>query len=275
MALPPYATPFERTVYYGLRAFCALIFAFLIVPVIAIIPLSFNSEPYFTYPMPGVSLRWYTEVLNSDDWRRALRNSLIVGFFSMSIATALGTVAALGLTRTDFAFKGLVTSVLISPIAVPIVIIAVAIYYFFAPLGLTSSLLGIILAHTALGVPFVVITVSATLTGLDKNLLRAAAGLGASQLRIFFTVTLPLILPGILSGAIFAFVTSWDEVVVVLMLAGVEEHTLPRRMWAGVREIIDPSLLAVATILVMLSVGLLVVLEFLRRRNARLRGVTD
>jgi len=273
MALPPYATPFERTAYYSLRAFCALIFVFLIAPVIVIIPLSFNAEPYFTYPMPGLSLRWYAEVLSSDDWRRAFRNSVIVGFFSMLIATALGTVAALGLARSDFPFKGLVMSILISPMAVPIVIIAVAMYYFFAAWGLTSSLPGIILAHSALGVPFVVITVSATLAGLDKNLLRAATGLGASQLRVFFTITLPLILPGVLSGAIFAFVTSWDDVVVVLLLAGVEEHTLPRRMWAGVRESIDPSLLAVATILAVLSVGLLAVIELLRRRSARLKGI--
>jgi putative spermidine/putrescine transport system permease protein len=275
MALPPYATPFDRATYYALRVFCSLIFIFLIAPVIAIIPLSFNAEPYFTYPMPGFSLRWYAEVLGSDDWRRAFSNSVIVGFSSMLIATALGTTAALGLARADFAAKRFVTSILVAPMAVPIVIIAVAMYYFFAALGLTSTLFGIVLAHSALGVPFVVITVGATLAGFDKTLVRAAAGLGAGPLRVFFTVMLPIILPGVLSGAIFAFVTSWDDVVVVLLLAGVEQHTLPRRMWTGVRERLDPSLLAVATILIALSIGLMVVLELLRRRNARLRGMND
>ena len=273
--MPPYATWFERIWFYALRAICAAVLAFLIVPIVAIIPLSFNSEPYFTYPMPSLSLRWYEEVIYSDDWRRALGNSLVVGTFSMIIATTLGTLAALGLDRADFPFKGLAMALVISPMAVPMVIVGVAMYYLFADLGLTNSLPGIIIAHSVLGVPFVVITVTATLTGLDRNLTRAALGLGASQIRTFFSVTLPLIVPGVVSGALFAFVTSWDEVVVVLLLAGVEEYTLPRRMWAGVREILNPSIMAVATLLTIFSIALMTVLELLRRRTARLRGVAS
>ena len=208
MAMPPYATPLERIWFCTFRAICALIFVFLIAPIIVIIPLSFNAEPYFTYPMPGFSLRWYEEIINSATWRLGFRNSIIVGVFSMVLATFLGTLAALGLNRAQFALKGLVMAILISPVAVPSIITAVAIFYFFALMGLTQSLPGIILAHTVLGVPFVVIPVTATLTGLDQNLIRAATGLGASPLRVFFKVTLPLILPGVITGAIFAFGTT-------------------------------------------------------------------
>jgi putative spermidine/putrescine transport system permease protein len=241
MALAPHASLFDRIWYFALRAICASILLFLIAPILAVIPLSFNPVPYFTYPMSGISLRWYRAVVNGDDWRRALENSLIVGVFAMLIATSLGTLAALGLSRARFAFKGLVMAILISPMAVPSVIVAVGMYYFFAVFDLPSSLPEIIVAHSLLGIPFVVITVNATLTGLDKNLVRAAIGLGAGQFRTFFSVTLPLILPGVLSGALFAFATSWDEVVVVLLLAGVEQETLPRRMWVGVRDSISPE----------------------------------
>lgn len=273
MALPPYTTPLERIWFYAFRTICGLVFVFLIAPIIVIIPLSFNTEPYFTYPMPGLSLRWYEEIFNSATWRLGFKNSVIVGVISMVLATSLGTLAALGLNRAQFPLKRLVMATLISPIAVPSVITAVGMFYFFALLGMAQSLPGIILAHTVLGVPFVVIPVSATLKGMDQNLVRAAIGLGASPLRVFFKVTLPVILPGVITGALFAFVTSWDEVVVVLILAGVEQHTLPRRMWAGVRELISPAILAVATLLTIFAVILMSVLEVLRRRNARLRGV--
>lgn len=275
MAAPPYAGPAEKVWHYAFHILCALILIFLVAPILIVIPLSFNAEPYFSYPMPGLSLRWYEEVLTSADWQRALRNSLLVGVFSTIAATVLGTTAALGLNRAKFALKAIVLALLISPMAVPVIIIAVSLYYFFAPLGLTSSLTGIILAHTVLGVPFVVITVSATLAGLDPNLVRAGIGLGASNLRVFFSVTLPIIMPGVVSGALFSFVTSWDEVVVVLFLASVEQQTLPRRMWIGVREILSPSILAVATLLIIVGVVLMVVMEALRRRNMRLRGIVE
>lgn len=156
---------------------------------------------------------------------------------------------------------------------VPLVITAVGMYFFYAPLGLTNNLFGIILAHTALGTPFVVITVTATLIGFDHSLTRAASSLGASPAYTFFKITMPLVLPGIISGALFAFATSFDEVVAVLFLAGVEERTIPRQMWSGMREQLSPTILAVATILVVLSVALLTTLELLRRRNERLRGI--
>ncbi len=162
---------------------------------------------------------------------------------------------------------------LISPMIVPLIISAAAMYFFYSNIGLSQTLPGLILAHTALGTPFVVITVTATLSGFDHDLTRASASLGADPTRTFFRVTLPLIMPGVVSGGLFAFITSFDEVVVVLFLAGFEQRTIPRQMWAGIREQISPTILAVATLLVVISILLLTTLELLRRRNERLRGI--
>ena len=275
MALPSYATPWDRTWYYLFRLICGLIFFFLIAPILVIMPLSFNAEPYFTYPMPGFSIRWYEDFFNNPQWILGLKNSVIVGIFATAIASVLGTLAALGLNRAVFRGKSAILAVLISPIVVPIVITAVGMFYFYSKLGLTSSLTGLILAHATLGVPFVVITVSATLVGFDNNLIRAGASLGASPVSVFFRVTFPLILPGIVSGALFAFITSWDELVVAIMLASTEQHTLPRRMWSGIRELLSPTIMAVATMLIIISIMLMVVMELLRRRSERLRGIRN
>jgi putative spermidine/putrescine transport system permease protein len=272
-ALPPYVGPLGRAWHYGFYLICALVLLFLITPILVIIPLSFNAEPYFTYPMPGLSLRWYRDFWQSDMWSLAIRNSIIVGTSATVLATTLGTLAALGLSKPGLPYKGLIMGVLISPIIVPLVITAVGMYFFYSRLHLTNTLPGIILAHTALGTPFVVITVTATLVGFDYSLVRAAQNLGASPARTFFKVQLPLILPGVISGALFALITSFDEVVVVLFLASVEQRTIPRQMWSGIREQISPTILAVATILIAISVLLLATLELLRRRNERLRGI--
>ncbi|KZD07602.1 ABC transporter permease [Oceanibaculum pacificum] len=249
-----------------------LVLFFLMAPILAIIPLSFNSSTFLTYPLEGFSLRWYREFFASDSWLRALKNSFIIGGASAVLATALGTLASLGLARTNFPGKGLIMALVLSPIIVPLVITGVGFYLFFAPMGLTATYPGLILAHTALGAPFVVITVSATLQGFDLNLLRAAASLGAHPVTAFRRVTLPLIGPGVASGGLFAFATSFDEVVVVLLVAGPTQRTLPREMFSGLRENISPTITAVATIMILVSLALLATLELLRRRNERLRG---
>ncbi len=274
MALPSYATPFDRAWFWAFRIICAAVFAFLIVPILVIIPLSFNAEPYFTYPMPGFSLRWYEEFFTSPQWLLGLKNSVIVGFFATLVATVLGTLAALGLNRAEYPGKPAILAVLISPIIVPIVITAAGMFYFYARIGLTGTLAGLVFAHATIGVPFVVITVSATLAGFDNNLVRAGASLGADPVRVFFKVTLPLILPGVVSGALFAFITSWDELVIAIFLASTEEHTLPRRMWSGIRELLSPTIMAVATLLILTSIALMVAMELLRRRTERLRGIS-
>lgn len=271
--LQPYASSLERTGHYALRALVALTLLFLVVPILVIVPLSFNADSFLMYPMSGLSLRWYEEIFTSPAWRQALMNSIIVSPLATVLAMVLGTLAAIGLVRTDFPGKALLTAVLISPMVVPVVIVGVAMYIFFAPLGLTGSYTGLVIAHAVLGVPFVITTVAATLQGFDFNLVRAANSLGAGPLTAFFRVTLPQVAPGVIAGGLFAFATSFDEVVVTLFLASPEQATLPRQMFAGIRENISPAIAAVATILIILSTLMLLVLEALRRRNERLRGI--
>lgn len=253
----------------ALWAVGGLVVVFLMAPILAIIPLSFNAEPFFTYPMPGFSLRWYDDFFGSTVWLLSLKNSVIVAVFSTMLATVLGTMAAIGLTRPDCPARATLTAILISPMIVPVVVSAVGIYYAFAAVGLLNSLTGLVLAHTALGAPFVVITVTATLAGFDYNLMRAASNLGASPFTATRLVMLPLIAPGVISGALFAFVTSFDEVVVALFIAGSEQRTLPRQMWSGVREQLSPTIAAVATLLILVSTLLLLTMQWLQRRVER------
>ncbi len=280
MAVPSYAGPLERTWYYAFRVICGLIFFFLIAPILVIIPLSFNVQPYFTYTREmltldpaGYSLRWYEEFFASTQWMTSIRNSVVIGILATVVATVLGTIAALGLSRKEMPFRGLIMGILISPMIVPLIISAAGMFFFYSSIGLASTFPGVILAHAALGIPFVIITVTATLVGFDHSLTRAAASLGADPVATFRRVTLPLIMPGVISGALFAFITSFDEVVIVLFVAGVEQRTIPREMWSGIREQISPTILAVATILVMISIALLTTIELLRRRSERLRGI--
>jgi putative spermidine/putrescine transport system permease protein len=281
MALPPYAGLLERTWYYGFRFLCALILLFLVLPILIIIPLSFNVEPYFSFT-PGMlsldpdaySLRWYQDIIDNEQWLHSIKNSIIIGIAATILATGLGTVAALGLSRATMPFKTVIMSLLISPMIVPLIISAAGMYFFYSKIGLAQTYLGIVLAHAALGTPFVVITVTATLVGFDQSLIRAAHNLGADPTTTFFKITMPLIAPGVISGALFAFITSFDEVVAVLFLAGFEQRTVPRQMWAGIREQISPTILAVATLLIVLSIMLLTTLELLRRRSERLRGLS-
>ncbi|WP_407051032.1 ABC transporter permease [Methyloraptor flagellatus] len=272
MLAPSYATPKEQFAYTLFAIYCAFVFLFLIGPILVIIPLSFSSEPWFTYPLPGVSLRWYEDFFFNERWRVAIQNSAIVAFFSTILATALGTLAALGLARGNVPFQGLIMSILISPMIVPVVIVAVAMFFGFAAVGLNNTYIGLIMAHAILATPFVVITVTATLTGFDRSLTRAAASLGAAPWTTFRMVTLPLIAPGVTSGALFAFVTSWDEVVVALFLSSPEQRTLPRQMFSGIREQISPTITAAATFLVVFAALLMATIELLRRRSERLRG---
>jgi putative spermidine/putrescine transport system permease protein len=273
MAMAPYATSAERVWYYTLRVIVGAVLLFLIAPILIIMPLSFNAEPYFSYPMPGLSLRWYEDFFGNDRWQSALRMSVVVAFFTTILATTLGTVASLGLSRANFPGRAAVLSVLISPMIVPVIITAVGMYFFYDRVGLTNSVAGLVLAHTALATPFVVITVTATLSGFDQTLVRAGASLGADPMRVFFKIILPLILPGVISGALFAFVTSFDEVVVVLFIASPEQRTLPKQMFSGIREMISPTITAAASFLIVISVFLLTSVELLRRRSERLRGI--
>jgi len=281
MAFPPYLGIGGKIVHYGFIIFCGFVFIFLIAPILVIIPLSFNAEPYFTFTEGMIALepqaystRWYADIAKNPQWAFSAANSIIVASCSTFLATLLGTLAALGLSQSHMPYKSAVMGVLISPMIVPLIISAAGMFFFYSNIGLAQTLPGLILAHAVLGTPFVVITVTATLTGFDHSLTRASQSLGANSRKTFFKIQMPLILPGVISGALFAFITSFDEVVIVFFLAGFEQRTIPRQMWAGIREQISPTILAVATILVVVSILLLTTVELLRRRSERLRGIS-
>jgi putative spermidine/putrescine transport system permease protein len=279
--LPPYASLGQRVWYYTFRFICALIFLFLIFPILVVIPLSFNALDFFTFT-PGMlafdpeaySLKHYRDFFTNADWQNALWNSIRIAPVATLLAVVFGTLAAIGLSQPHMPFRGAIMAILISPMIVPLIISAAGMYFFYSRLGLQGTYWGVVLAHAALGIPFVIITVTATLVGFDQSLTRAAANLGADPVRTFFKVQMPLILPGVISGGLFAFITSFDEVVVVLFVGSAAQKTLPWQMFIGLREQISPTILAVATILVILSVLLLTTLELLRRRSERLRGLS-
>lgn len=294
MALPSYATPVQRTYYYAYLIFCGIVFFFLIAPLVAIIPISFSKSPFMLFtegmlawpPDPEAwSFRWYRYMVGictdknlttpcSNRWMVGTVNSFFIGTISTLVATALGTLAALGLSRPHMPYKGLIMSVLISPMIVPLIITAAGMFFFYAKVNLVYTFTGIIMAHVALSTPFVVITVTATLVGFDTNMIKASQSLGAKPMKTFFKVVMPLILPGVISGALFAFITSFDEVVIVMFMASLDQLTIPKQMWAGIRQEISPVILCMATCLVALSIFLLTTVELLRRRSEKMRGIT-
>ncbi|WP_421723038.1 ABC transporter permease [Bauldia sp.] len=266
---------------YAVRVYAAAVLLFLILPIFVIIPLSFNAEPFFSFTPEmlrlepeAFSLRWYRQILDDPNWILSIENSFFIGICATIVATVLGTIAAVGLASPAMPFKRLITALLLSPMIVPLIIIAAGMFFFYTRFNLVGTYTGLIIAHAALGVPFVIVTVTATLVGFDRSLYDAGLGLGANPIRAFKDVVLPLIRPGVISGALFAFVTSFDEVVLVLFLAGPEQRTIPRQMFSGLREQINPTILAVATLLVIVSIALLFTLEFLRNRSIRLRGAS-
>ncbi len=250
---------------------CALIFLFLIAPLLIVIPVSFSSAQYLIFPPPGFSLQWYQSYFGGGNWLGPTALSIEIAVIVALLSTLLGVPAAIGLVRGRFPLRGLINALSLSPVIVPEIIIAIAIFYAFAGLHLVGSVFGLIVAQTALGVPFVVINVSAALYGVDERLERAAQVLGASPLRAFWEITLPLIRPGVLAGALFAFLTSWDDLLVPIFMSGATTVTLPLRIWQGLREQIDPTVSAVSTLLIAISTLLLLSAEFLRRRQERLR----
>ncbi len=292
MALPPYASTGQKFWHYSFRMLCAVIFFFLVAPIFAIIPLSFSGGEYFTYTEEmltfsdgAYSLKHYEDALTNPEWTTAVWNSFRIAIPATMIAVTLGTLAAMGLSQSHVPGRRAIMAILISPMIVPLIISALGMFFFYSQLGnfledtvgLSQGLveyIKVVLAHSVLGVPFVIITVTATLVGFDRSLTRAAASMGAGPVRTFFKVQMPLILPGVISGALFAFITSFDEVVVITIIGSQKVQTLPWQMFVGLREQISLTILAVATMMVILSILLLATLELLRRRNERIRGLT-
>jgi len=290
--LAPYLTPGQVLGHYVFRVTCGAIFVFLITPILVVMPLSFNAEDFFTFTPEmlrfdpeGYSLKHYRDFFSNNEWQRSFKNSLIIAPIATIISVSLGTLAAIGLSQSHVPGKRAIMAILISPMIVPLIISATGMFFFYSQignwlegtLGLDKTFVGyikVILAHAVLGIPFVIITVTATLVGFDRSLTRAAANMGADPVTTFFRVQMPLILPGVISGGLFAFITSFDEVVVVLFVGSASQKTLPWQMFTGLREQISPTILAVATILVAISVVLLATVELLRRRSERLRGMS-
>lgn len=279
--LLPYLTPGQVLGHFAFRVLCGMIFFFLITPIVVVMPLSFNAEDFFTFTPEmlrfdpeGYSLKHYRDFFTSSGWQQALWNSVSIAPVATLLSVSFGTLAAIGLSSEHVPFRRPIMAILISPMIVPLIISAAGMYFFYSRLGLQGTYWGVVLAHAALGIPFVIITVTATLVGFDRSLTRAAANMGADPVTTFFRVQMPLILPGVISGGLFAFITSFDEVVVVLFVGSAGQKTLPWQMFTGLREQISPTILAVATILVAISIVLLTTVELLRRRSERLRGMS-
>lgn len=277
----PYLTSGQVLWHFTFRVICGAILVFLITPILVVMPLSFNAQDFFTFTPEmlrfdpeGYSLKHYRDFLTNSDWQHALANSVKIAPVATLLSVSLGTLAAIGLSQSHVPFRRAIMAILISPMIVPLIISAAGMYFFYSRVGLAGTYWGVVLAHAALGIPFVIITVTATLVGFDNSLTRAAANMGANPVTTFFRVQMPLILPGVISGGLFAFITSFDEVVVVLFVGSAGQKTLPWQMFTGLREQISPTILAVATILVVVSIGLLTVVELLRRRSERLRGMS-
>ena len=288
----PYLTSGQVLWHYTFRVICGAIFVFLITPILVVLPLSFNAQDFFTFTPEmlrfdpeGYSLKHYRDFFTNNEWQRSFKNSLIIAPIATLISVSLGTLAAIGLSQAHVPGRRAIMAMLISPMIVPLIISATGMFFFYSQignflegtLGMGKNFVGyikVILAHAVLGVPFVIITVTATLVGFDRSLTRAAANMGADPVTTFFRVQMPLILPGVISGGLFAFITSFDEVVVVLFVGASGQKTLPWQMFTGLREQISPTILAVATILVVISIALLTTVELLRRLSERLRGMS-
>lgn len=255
-----------------LIACCVAGFGFLIVPIFAVLPISFSSGSTLGYPLPGFSLRWYAEIFRPRPWGLTLANSLIVAGATTVLATVLGTLAAYWLTVSRFRYKKLLVAFLLAPMVVPLVIMALAFYFAFAQFGILGSYHALILAHTVLATPFVVVTVTATMSGFDTNLVRAGQSLGAAPLAVFRTITLPLIMPGVLAGAVFAFIISFDEVIVALFISSPGTKTLPIELFAQLREQLTPAIVAISSLLIVFSVATLGLAQFVRSRGRGQRG---
>ena len=249
-----------------MAALGALTVLYLLAPTLVIVPMSFTEARILSFPPEGFTLQWYQKMVTDRQWSTGIINSFQVATLTALLATVLGTLAALGLSRGRFYGRSLVNALVLSPLIVPVVVIAIGMFGLFVQWRLSGSLVGLVLAHTALALPFVVVAVSTSLRTMDRNLELAAANLGADPRRTFFNVTFPIILPGVLTGAIFAFITSWDEVVVAIFMTSARFRTLPVEMWEQVRQAVDPTVAAVSTTLLVVTTVLLVLLLVVRRQ---------
>ena len=248
-----------------LYAVGGLVMIFLVVPSLIVIPMSFSDSQYLAFPPRGWSLRWYANYLGSRDWMQATRVSFQVGLLTMAVATPLGTLAAYGLHGSRVGMLRLVMVVLLTPIIMPLILVGIGVFYLYVQLGLLNTIPGIVMAHSMIAVPLVVLVVASGLKSYDMNQELAARSLGASRVRAFFTVTLPQIRFSVITAALLAFLTSFDEVIVALFVSGGQNSTLTRSMFLALRDQIDPTIAAISTLLIVFATVMLAFSLLLRK----------
>lgn len=251
-------------------AYCGLVTLFLLAPIIVLVPMSFGSSLIPEFPPRTISLEQYREFLSSGPWLDALFTSVRVAVMAMAAATLLGTMASFALVRSRFPGKTPASAVMMAPRFVPIIITALAFYALFAELRIVGTELGLVIAHTIIAAPYVIIIVSATLRGFDRSLERAAQSLGANPSRTVLDITIPLIKSGILSAALIAFIVSFDEIVVAIFIAGTRATTLPKKMWDSLVFEMEPTLPAVSTLILLSTLVLFALAAWARRTAQRL-----
>jgi ABC-type spermidine/putrescine transport system permease subunit II len=261
-----YSTRWKKRIFYWI---CGITMAFLNLPVLIVFPMSFSSARFLTFPPPGFSFQWYLKFFQRADWMQSAWYSFKIAIVVAIISTILGTLASIGVIRGNFKCKNLISAFFISPLIVPYIIIALASYFFLAKFRLIGSQIGLALIHVVIAVPIVFVIVSNTLKNFDVSLEKASMILGANRIRTFFKVTLPLIKTGVLSATFFSFLISFDELIIVLFIGGVKVVTLPRKMWEGVRMETDPTITAVATLLILFSLCILTLILMVQRFSER------
>ncbi|GEN33485.1 ABC transporter permease [Aneurinibacillus danicus] len=250
-----------------LRIYVVLILFIIIAPILVLIPLSFSSQITFTFPPPGYSVKWYEAFFDNSQWMDGLWRSVITALLTAIVATVIGTMASLAVHRLEFPGKKIFTNLIVAPMVIPVIVVGIAMYHTFSMYKLTNTIPGLVLAHSILALPIVFVTVSASLKGIDRNLELAALSLGSTPIGVFFKITLPLIRSAVIASALFAFITSLDEVVVSIFIAGAQTKTLPIVMWENMRTQVDPTIAAASTLLIIGTVVLFAFQGFTRSKQ--------
>lgn len=240
---------------------------YLVLPILIVLPVALTDQRYLSLPEHGISFQHFRTVLTSPEWLGSIWQSFTIAIAATALAVTAGTLCAIGCWRISRRATDLIRVVMLLPLIIPSIVYAIGLYRYFGPLGLLDRFLGVVIAHGVTGIPYVIITVSTALAAFDPRLEQAARGMGASLSQTLRWVILPRIAPGIFSGAIFAFIHSWDELVMVLFIASRDVFTLPRRIWDGINENLDPAMAAVAVLLIFFTLLLLLADRALRRRN--------
>lgn len=243
------------------------ILTFILLPILTIGMMSFNGSRSLSFPIPELTLQWYQNYFNSDIWLSATMYSFQIGFFTACLTTVLGTLAAYALVRGKFKGKHITYILLVTPLIVPPMVLAIALYFFFVELGMIGSIIPIVVGHSIMTLPLFLVTVSSSLQGINENLERASLSLGASRVGTFFRITFPLILPGIISGALFSFLLSFDELLIPMFLGGVNITTLPTQIWGSLTYQVDPTVSAVSSLIIIVMVVLILTGQYFSRKK--------